>query len=724
MADDLLPDPRLDPNISKIVDKIPELCPLLIRLNSEKFTRRREMEVIRAWVAKAKTIPSAVLFVEEWLVYCTAMTLEQLNLSVEDALEQFVPLQLLEDEQVLRKLHQMQMFGLKSTYKRETTVDEIAAADMRWEEGEEDESDEEEEDGKAGGSDMDWEASADDKDEGSDWGEGQEEKAPPTKKALKERKLKRSRPPPAYRLRGLNLPSDLNGTLRGYFCSEENATTGLAEMIDALRDARQVPKSVYSKPAWREAVKTSGLSDILAVITDPARRHEVTFPHTSNGRYNWRKFWALVLHKWTPAERLVSGDEIYNMKGARVDDVQFLKIMQHERFLFEMTSCPENVCLLLSYANFRRGWVTWMAATVKALGPGIASVPTVEGNGWDLLDLFRHLCALDDAALRQHLDPSGILFAVFTVSKRGREGRRQASEDAFHPGARMQGGQAPRKKQRKDLLYIDENAATLAKKTPCPKCANDTEKCYREIVVTRREEQEIQKLAGAYLTMAEGTDVVGYQDGRKILNPIDLGFTIYSSRPKVFDQCQRDITVFISSTDGTFVSGVQYQAFSKEVYEDLCESHVEVSEYAQETKRSETQLAGHIRHVGNRVPRGGTRSDGYNMYACQSASTPQTATTLLRAAQVNDVFLEHVRPWAPNVVKELREVSVKAGLAPFGKSSMNAFYCSEYAAPQHPDKDASWSICTQLKKKSQEDEYNFAFSEWGFVIQTEENCLW
>ncbi|KAJ7055168.1 hypothetical protein C8F01DRAFT_1259183 [Mycena amicta] len=79
---------------------------------------------------------------------------------------------------------------------------------------------------------------------------------------------------------------------------------------------------------------------------------------------------------------------------------------------------------------------------------------------------------------------------------------------------------------------------------------------------------------------------------------------------------------------------------------------------------------------------------------------------------------------SPEVFREIEQTARDANLNVFGKTSMNSFYCWEYAAPLHPDNDASWLLCCQLKKKSQPDKYNFAYAEWGVVIRTEENALW
>lgn len=81
--------------------------------------------------------------------------------------------------------------------------------------------------------------------------------------------------------------------------------------------------------------------------------------------------------------------------------------------------------------------------------------------------------------------------------------------------------------------------------------------------------------------------------------------------------------------------------------------------------------------------------------------------------------------------------SIEAELNLLGSTGINLYYCLNYMSPQHRDHDAShWSACCQLWKDMlasngsatrvpmPDDEFNFAFTEWGLYIVTKPKCVW
>lgn len=63
-------------------------------------------------------------------------------------------------------------------------------------------------------------------------------------------------------------------------------------------------------------------------------------------------------------------------------------------------------------------------------------------------------------------------------------------------------------------------------------------------------------------------------------------------------------------------------------------------------------------------------------------------------------------------------------LNPLGSDGSNLYVCTDYMSPQHCDRDMGISLCTQLFKNSKKDEFNFAYSQWGAYIETQENTAW
>ena len=88
-----------------------------------------------------------------------------------------------------------------------------------------------------------------------------------------------------------------------------------------------------------------------------------------------------------------------------------------------------------------------------------------------------------------------------------------------------------------------------------------------------------------------------------------------------------------------------------------------------------------------------------------------------------ECLLAKIQPFCPRVVADLKHVGEEANT--LGSYGVNAYHCRNYIAPQHRDEDATWTVSHQLRKRNcSEDEYCFAFSEWGYYLETKENCTW
>jgi hypothetical protein len=71
------------------------------------------------------------------------------------------------------------------------------------------------------------------------------------------------------------------------------------------------------------------------------------------------------------------------------------------------------------------------------------------------------------------------------------------------------------------------------------------------------------------------------------------------------------------------------------------------------------------------------------------------------------------------VVEDLKaEACDNAGIR-MGSTAASLFYCNDYLAKQHTDKDVGIGICAQLEKQCADQYgYSFAYPEYGFYIAT------
>ena len=88
-----------------------------------------------------------------------------------------------------------------------------------------------------------------------------------------------------------------------------------------------------------------------------------------------------------------------------------------------------------------------------------------------------------------------------------------------------------------------------------------------------------------------------------------------------------------------------------------------------------------------------------------------------------ECILAKLEPHASSVVHEMEALGLEANV--LGHYGVTAYHCWNYIAPQHFDKDATWTVAYQLfKNNCMQDEFNFCFSHWGKLLETRDNCIW
>lgn len=81
-----------------------------------------------------------------------------------------------------------------------------------------------------------------------------------------------------------------------------------------------------------------------------------------------------------------------------------------------------------------------------------------------------------------------------------------------------------------------------------------------------------------------------------------------------------------------------------------------------------------------------------------------------------------IAPIHPHAAKELRQLSSEVNS--LGGIGVTAYYCWNFVAPQHVDRDATWTIALQTCKEAPADEFNFVMMDLGCYVETAENALW
>lgn len=88
-------------------------------------------------------------------------------------------------------------------------------------------------------------------------------------------------------------------------------------------------------------------------------------------------------------------------------------------------------------------------------------------------------------------------------------------------------------------------------------------------------------------------------------------------------------------------------------------------------------------------------------------------------------MLASVKPFNKHIEPELEVATQEAAITCFASTGINLYYCTDYGAPSHCDKDKAISLCAQLEKTGHRDkEGDFAYGSHAFYIETRSNCTW
>ena len=74
---------------------------------------------------------------------------------------------------------------------------------------------------------------------------------------------------------------------------------------------------------------------------------------------------------------------------------------------------------------------------------------------------------------------------------------------------------------------------------------------------------------------------------------------------------------------------------------------------------------------------------------------------------------------------EMRQDAQNCGLHHFGHSALTLYYCKDYMAPVHCDKDAGFSLALQISKDNCEPgDYDFGYAQFGVRLHTQPGSAW
>ncbi|KAF4581801.1 hypothetical protein EYR40_002819 [Pleurotus pulmonarius] len=565
------------------------------------------------------------------------------------------------------------------------------------------------------------------------------------------------------------------------FFSETNEP-GFSESqaaVEALRQMRKITTTTWSQPSWQAAVKTSGLSEVVIDICKPSKQLDIQFPHVVETfrRNVWRETLGELLYNWTP-KTVIEGitKDLNDLKttntfregGITCTPLTLLQTMSEHPESIPRISNPASIFFLVNSQNFAMAWERWLQPALDLYGIATEDVNVKELHrrirGLDLdriksevlldetLELIlaeteklvkqsqlvvessvRSLRILEQPQASNITAPSSKASAKTAVLGKMKKIRRRGKKTS--PPSEAQdmpsSSNLPTPSLSPDDVLEDGLSITLPLTNSCPHCSgrDKDEWCVRIV--------EVERLDGDYqgcvLTEAPEHDRLrpkdirpGMNDDTKYYHPKDLGLKALQPRPEVFARCAVDTTLLVSGA--LLVGAVKFGAFSSEALTEM-QDHHETSSVLKTVKRGASFRAfakgsSTMKAIGSRLPQGGNPGSGYGPYADVKADTHDDIRTLFKHAEISDKLMHAARHIYYPVTKVIGRDSVSSGMDPLGSTGSNMFICRNYVSPIHVDDDLTISACMQLDKRCPSGEWNFAYAQWGYYIETIPNTLW
>ncbi|TCD60748.1 hypothetical protein EIP91_009601 [Steccherinum ochraceum] len=269
----------------------------------------------------------------------------------------------------------------------------------------------------------------------------------------------------------------------------------------------------------------------------------------------------------------------------------------------------------------------------------------------------------------------------------------------------------------------------------CPRCRHlpPEQQCVQEMRMEKRSDAEMAALDGGVVTWAEEHDRLppkglhGAQNNTKYYTPKELGLRVIEPDEAIIDRCKRQIVRVIDAKSGEHVGGVVYNMFHPETLEEMQDSHARAAT-GTSVKRGALLQAwqyGDMYAWGFRQPQGGRPGDGYTTYGSTKAENIQDMKNLFDIGCDSECMLQMLRVCDPAAFTKIRQVTREAELHRVGTGGTTSYYCKNYMSCIHGDTEAAISMSSQLGLDvAHEDEFDFAFVEYGVVFRTVVNCGW
>ncbi|KAG2092312.1 uncharacterized protein F5147DRAFT_657719 [Suillus discolor] len=493
--------------------------------------------------------------------------------------------------------------------------------------------------------------------------------------------------------------------LKAYFIASNIPHTQLVmteeQIIEVIQACHKIGSKTYKSTHWLNAVKESGLLDMVAFICKPDTSLELSSDHlaTSFRQHQWKNKFGLVFGLWslglpTSSTASQASLELHTIVKPMLDKgsnkkakkfplgqafIQALDELDNTHCLIPTASQPLAAGFLNNEESFIQAYHSWLYPSIIARGYSVKHEPK------ELYSLISSQVLNRDTFAKSKISlKSWRLTCIINEVIEYRE----------HI-----------KRVRKEVFWINK--------------AQETLKVQQPLTDSGQQDVDDYPLPKTGRSSKITTKPVCY-------HPNSLGLTEVSASSDIIGRCGRHAVRFIDKQTKNCVGGVIFSAMKPGTLQQMKDNHGSIINHPSVKRGAAFQAYNYGKMIpyGARQPQGGRRGDCYTTYPMLRGDTQEDIKAIFRHIKDAETLLRTISYAAPLVVKDLQNVTSEAKAHRLGSTGCVTFYCRNYVAPQHKDHDVSWTISTQLERRGRDDEWNFSFTEWGVYIRNVDNTTW
>ncbi|EDR05371.1 uncharacterized protein LACBIDRAFT_329808 [Laccaria bicolor S238N-H82] len=465
-------------------------------------------------------------------------------------------------------------------------------------------------------------------------------------------------------------------------------------VVNVLRELRQVQKSVYQMPEWIQTVKASNLPQSVHQWSDPRglALWKADFVKKLFRKNRISETLSLVIHSWIPIEEKNAWEEstvdypVLKTKPtwSKVSTgKELIRALLKYPDMIPRDAYPSSVYSFLNLRNFQFAIKYWLGYALEAKQYDTTSLTNPDTNEQIYRDALTHIQNIMQHQNNNNNKTDPILKLIF-----------QRTLDFLQLRKKISG-------------HVLQNRQGL--NSPCKTCNNlpVEEQCIQTIYVDSSKVVD-PSVIGCGVSLAppeiqleplKNPHAKPGSQPKPILKPEDPCLKLVRIEPnlQIIERCGLQVFLMCDKTSKETLDFWVHNAFDKDTLCQLVDHHSKLSNVKKinRGKKFESYSMGKMMGHGSRAAMGGASGDSYTFYAGMEAITQEDINALFNSAEDSMVMSEIARLFHHPLYQELKEASAAGDR--LGTSGATLYSCNNYTSPLHCDDDATRGLCAQYQ---------------------------